>query len=123
VSSTDYEIKPVAIQPAVPKAQHNGLFGMEAALIDSPSQEVTAIVTYAVASVPAEQIEGIQWPVLKVKHIEPLKTPEEIAAALALRDAAYKERVGADQLDLDGGESVAEKEDAEFEAAAPKGEK
>ena len=90
----------VQIQPARPKDQHNGLEALEHDLLDDNTQTVTAIVTYAVAKVVDDLKKDEQYPVLYVKHIEPI-LGEAREEAEALQVAAYKARTGQDQLDLD----------------------
>ena len=90
----------VQIQPARPKDQHNGLENLEHDLLDDHQQTVTAIVTYAVAKVVDDLKKEERYPVLYVKHIEPI-LGADTDAAIALQQAAYKVRTGEDQLDLD----------------------
>jgi hypothetical protein len=95
------DIKPTAFKRGVPAEQSNGLYGVEAQLIEKPVGEpITAIVTFAVDEVMEKRHAGEEWPVVEIKHIEPLWAEKDIAAALKLRDAAYKKRTGENALDL-----------------------
>ena len=95
----------VQIQPARPKNQHNGLENLEHDLLDDHQQTVTAIVTYAVAKVVDDLKKEERYPVLYVKHIEPILGSDREAAE-ALQQSAYKARTGEDQLDLDFADEV-----------------
>lgn len=98
---TEATIKPVALKRGMPAEQHNGLYGLEQTLMDAPTQQVTAVVTFALDDITHKELAGERQPVIKFVHIEPLLDDTAIAAAAALRDAAYKERTGQDQLDID----------------------
>jgi Lon protease-like protein len=94
------EIKPAAFKNGVPKAERNGFFGAEADFIESAGERIIAVVTYEVVRVMHEEIEDEKYPVIEVQHIEPLRDEKAIAAALKLRDAAYKARTGENVLDI-----------------------
>ncbi len=98
----------VQIQPAKPKDQHNGLEPLESDLLANSGQEVTAIVTYGVAKIADDLKKDEEYPVVYVKHIEPVLTPEAVEKAKELQVAAYKARTGEDELDfssLEGGDA------------------
>ncbi len=90
----------VQIQPARPKDQRNGLENLEDDLLDDQQQTVTAIVTYAVAKVVDDLKKEERYPVVYVKHIEPI-LGVDLDAAIAMQVAAYKARTGENELDLD----------------------
>lgn len=87
----------VQIQPAKPKDQHNGLVNIEDDILSAPKGEtITAIVTYE----RVKRVEDETYPVLRVRHIEPiLGDLKEKADALKLE--AYTLRTGENELDLD----------------------
>lgn len=94
------EIKPAAFKNGVPKAERNGFFGIEHELVEEGGERIVAIVTYEVVRVMHEEIEDEKYPVLEIKHIEPLRSGTAEAAAIKLRDEAYKARTSQDALDL-----------------------
>ena len=94
------DLKPTSFKNGVPPQQSNGFFGLEAELIANPSWLVTAVVTYEVEEIVHKEVTDERYPVVKARHIEPLRDPEAIAAALNLRDAAYEARTNEDALDL-----------------------
>lgn len=95
------ETKPTSFARGVPAEERNGFFGLEDDLIASAGdRQIVAVVTYSVDEVVSKQIAGEQYPVVKATHIEPLHEEKQIAAALKLRDAAYKVRTGQNALDL-----------------------
>ncbi|HEY8590688.1 MAG TPA: hypothetical protein VIL55_14175 [Naasia sp.] len=96
----DLETKPAAFKRGVPKAQLNGLFGLEEHLMANDADEVVCIVRYRVEDVISKEKKGERYPVVETVHIEPLRDPEEIGAALKLLRAAYSSRTGEAQLDL-----------------------
>lgn len=99
---TDIEIKPTTFARGVPKAQHNGFYGIEEKLLGMPiGTQVQAVVTYEVKDDITKRGEGVRYPVIGVEHIEPLFDAERAEASLELQRAEYKERTGSDQLDLD----------------------
>lgn len=99
---TDIEIKPTTFARGVPKAQHNGFYGIEQRLLDMPiGTQVQAVVTYEVKDDITKRGEGVRYPVIGVEHIEPLFDAERSEASLVLQRAEYKDRTGSDQLDLD----------------------
>lgn len=95
------EIKPTAFKRGVPAEQANGLYGVEEELIEmAPGDQIVAVVTLTVEEVMEKRRAGEEWPVVTFKHIEPLWDEKSKAAALKLRDAAYKARTGENALDL-----------------------
>lgn len=97
------DIKPTAFKRGVPAEQANGLYGVEEQLIGMPvGGQIVAVVTFAVDEVMEKRHAGEEWPVVEIKHIEPLWKDADITVALKLRDAAYKLRTGENALDLSG---------------------
>ena len=94
------ETKPTSFARGVPAEQANGFYGIEDELIADPSTQVTAIVTYEVDEIVHKELAGEQYPVVKIRHLEPLRDEKSIVAAVKLRDAAYKKRTGENALDL-----------------------
>ncbi len=95
------EIKPTAFKRGVPAEQANGLFGVEDQLIEmAPGDQIVAVVTFSVDEVMEKRRAGEEWPVVAMKHLEPLWDEKASASALKLRDAAYKKRTGQDALDF-----------------------
>lgn len=95
------EIKPTAFKRGVPAEQANGLFGVEDQLIEmAPGDQIVAVVTFSVDEVMEKRRAGEEWPVVAMKHLEPLWDEKASVAALKLRDAAYKKRTGQDALDI-----------------------
>ena len=93
----------------VPAEQANGFYGIEDDLIEEAGgEQIVAVVTFVVDEVVEKRVAGEQYPVLKMKHIEPLRVQADAEAAIKLRDAAYKKRTGENALDLgadfEGGE-------------------
>jgi hypothetical protein len=85
----------------VPPEERNGLFGLEEELMNSTETRVTAIVTYSVSEIVAKEMAGERYPVLKIEHIEPVRSERGIAAAKKLQREAHKARTGANQLPLE----------------------
>lgn len=95
------DIKPTSFARGVPAEERNGFYGIEQDLIEGAGgQQIVAVVTYSVDEIVQKQIAGEQYPVVKLTHIEPLHVEKDIAAALKLRDSAYKTRTGMNALDL-----------------------
>lgn len=96
------EIKPTSFARGVPPEERNGFYGMESDLIASAgnAQPIVAIVTYTLDEVVSKALAGETYPVVKAFSIEPLHAEDAIAEAVALRDAAMKQRTGVEQLDL-----------------------
>lgn len=96
------EIKPTTFKQGVPKAARNGLFGTEETLIDLAlaGKQVTAIVTYAIPKVNHDEVADERYPLVELVHIEPLYDEKAAAAAIKLRDAAYKSRTGENTIDF-----------------------
>lgn len=92
----------VQIKPSRPKDQHNGLADIEAELLAHPDAKVTAIVTFSVD----KRVEDLSkspvenYPVLGMKHIEPIRGELE-QEAIDLQVRAYKARTGENELDFD----------------------
>lgn len=91
----------VQIQPAKPKDQHNGLVDIEEDILGAPKGEtITAVVTYERVKRVEDESKDETYPVLRVRHIEPiLGGLREQADALKLE--AYSLRTGENELDLD----------------------
>jgi hypothetical protein len=99
------EIKPTAFQRGVPAEQANGLYGVEEQLIAmAPGDQIVCISTYSVEEVMEKRRAGQEWPVVAMKHLEPLWDEKAAASALKLRDMAYKARTGQDALDIPEGD-------------------
>ncbi|WP_248240610.1 hypothetical protein [Microbacterium kunmingense] len=99
------EIKPTAFKRGVPAEQANGLYGVEEQLIEmAPGEQIVCITTFSVEEVMEKRRAGEEWPVVGMKHLEPLWDEKASAAALKLRDAAYKKRTGQDALDIPEGD-------------------
>jgi hypothetical protein len=100
----------VQIKPSQPKEQHNGLPAMEADIIKAPKgEEIIAIVTYVREKRVEDEKTDDYYPVLGIRHIEPL-TGELAAAAKELALTAYQSRTGENELDFS---SVADEKDGE----------
>jgi hypothetical protein len=90
----------VQIQPAKPAEQFNGLVAIEADILKAdPHEKIVAIVTYERVKRVEDEANDDYYPVLKVKHIEPIlgNLTEE---ALALQLRAYQARTGENELDF-----------------------
>lgn len=101
----------VQIQPAKPKDQHNGLVAIEDEILGAVKGEtITAIVTYERVKRVEDESKDETYPVLRVRHIEPIVSAEALAQARALQMAAYQARTGENELDLnfDGEEGEVE---------------
>lgn len=96
------ETKPTSFKNGVPKADRNGMFGAEETLIELAKQDgqVTAIVTFSVPRVMHDEVADERFPVVAIEHIEPLFVEKDAAAAIKLREAAFKARTSANALDL-----------------------
>jgi hypothetical protein len=93
----------VQIQPARPKDQHNGLEAIEQEILDAPRGEtVTAIVTYERKKRVEDEDKEETYPVMRVRHIEPILGDARADAEL-LQLNAYRKRTGENELDLDFG--------------------
>lgn len=93
------EVKPAAFVRGVPAEQSNAFYGMEDELIELPAgEQLITVSTWVVEDVPTKQRGEQTYPLLKQVHIELIHEPDAIAAALKLRDAAYKKRTGQDAL-------------------------
>lgn len=92
------EIKPVSFERGVPKAQQNGLYGMEQQLLDNPGDQVVAVVTYSVRDDVTKAIKGERYPIVGIDAIEPLHDPDAIKMALQLKATAYQQRSGDNEL-------------------------
>jgi hypothetical protein len=90
----------VQIQPAKPAEQFNGLVAIEDQILNAePGEKVYAIVTYVRAKRVEDELKDDYYPVLKMKHIEPILGGLE-EAAIALQTQAYKARTGENELDF-----------------------
>lgn len=78
----------------VPPKERNGFYGIEADLIDDPTQTITVVATYKVSEVTDKQLAEEIYPTVALVTIEPLHDKDAIAAALKLRDEARFERSG-----------------------------
>lgn len=94
------EIKRATFKNGVPKAERNGFYGIEEEIIAEAGERIVAVVTYEVVRVIHEEIEDEKYPVLEIKHIEPIRSEKDAAVVLKVRDAAYKKRTGENALDL-----------------------
>lgn len=90
----------VQIQPAKPKDQHNGLAAIEADILKADKGDtITAIVTYERVKRVEDESKDDYYPVLRVRHIEPiLGDLREKADELKL--TAYQARTGENELHL-----------------------
>lgn len=99
---TDIEIKPTTFARGVPKAQHNGFFGVEEKLLGMPiGTQITVVSVYELKDDITKRGDGSRYPVVSIEHLEPIWDEDEAAKAREAQAAAYKERTGSDQLDLD----------------------
>lgn len=104
----------VQIKPSQPKEQHNGLPAMEADIIKAPKgEQIIAIVTYEREKRVEDEKTDDYYPVLAVKHIEPL-TGDLRLSALELQMTAYQARTGEGELDFSG--VVVSDDDADADA-------
>ncbi|MDQ1127601.1 hypothetical protein QE428_002634 [Microbacterium sp. SORGH_AS 505] len=94
------DTKPTTFKNGVPAEQSNGFFGLEEELMADPSKQVTAVVTFEVDDIVHKELTGDRYPVVKIKHIEPIREEKAEASVLKVRDAAYKKRTGENALDL-----------------------
>jgi hypothetical protein len=94
------EILPVALKQGLPVKKHNGLYGLEQAMMDAPGSQVTAIVTFGLKDIDHKELAGTRRPVIEFQHIEPITDTDRVVEVVAIRDEAYKERTGADTLDF-----------------------
>lgn len=100
------ETKPVTFARGVPKAERNGLYGMEEYLIANVGETVTAVVTYEIEDAIHSESKDTTYPIVKPIRIEPIRTEEGQKSVLALADAAYRDRTGEGQLDLNFDEAA-----------------
>jgi hypothetical protein len=92
----------VQIKPSQPKEQHNGLPALEADIIQAPKgEEITAIVTYVREKRVEDEKTDDYYPVLGIRHIEPV-TGDLAAKAKELQLLAYQSRTGENELDFSG---------------------
>lgn len=125
----DEKTDPLAMKRGLPPEQANGLYGSEDRMIGVGIKgRVTVIATLDIADIRHSELEGTRWPLIEWAQIEPLWSREDIEAARAIHEEAYKERTGANQLNFDGIPDAVEAavdadqaaDDAKFDAAAPK---
>jgi hypothetical protein len=92
----------VEVQPGKIPGQHDGLQPLEADILKAPKGEtVIAITTYERVKRVEDESKTDYYPVMKIKHIEPIVTADARSQAEALQLAAYQVRTGENQLDLD----------------------
>lgn len=101
----------VQIKPSKPKDQFNGLADLEAALLKDPTKKVYAIVTYEVDKRVEDLTKDENYPVLGIRHIEPILGEAE-QQAIDLQLLAYQSRTGENELDFDFTPGDDEDEDA-----------
>jgi hypothetical protein len=90
----------VQIKPSQPKEQYNGLQVLEAEILKAPKgEEITAIVTYVREKRVEDEKLDTNYPILGVKHIEPLRG-DLAQQGKDLQLLAYQARTGEDQLDF-----------------------
>lgn len=93
----------------------NGLTDLEQELLGfTDSDRVTAIVTIKVTKKTHDMESGEDYPVVKMTHIEPIRSPEALEQAKELQQSAYQVRTGETALDLP---SVTDDEEEAHEAA------
>jgi hypothetical protein len=79
----------------------NGLVDLEHELLGfTDADRVTAIVTIKVTKKTHDMESGEDYPVVKLTHIEPIRSPEALEQAKALQQSAYQVRTGETALDL-----------------------
>ncbi|ROS62172.1 hypothetical protein EDF38_1275 [Frigoribacterium sp. PhB160] len=79
----------------------NGLVDLERELLDfTDADRVTAIVTIKVTKKTHDMESGEDYPVVKMTHIEPIRSPDALAQVLELQQSAYQVRTGETALDL-----------------------
>ena len=79
----------------------NGLTDLEQELLNfTDADRVTAIVTIKVTKKTHDMESGEDYPVVKLTHIEPIRSPEALEQVLALQQSAYQVRTGETALDL-----------------------
>jgi hypothetical protein len=99
--SHQIEIKPTTFARGVPKEEHNGFYGIEEKLLALPiDRQITAVVTFRFEDDITKKGKGVRYPVIAIDHIEPIWDEAEIETAKEVQQTAYKERTGANQLDL-----------------------
>jgi hypothetical protein len=90
----------VQIKPSQPKEQHNGLPAIEDAILSAPKgEQIIAIVTYEREKRVEDEKTDETYPVLGVKHIEPV-TGDLRKKAIDLQLLAYQARTGENELDF-----------------------
>ncbi len=100
----------VQIKPSQPKEQHNGLPAIEADILKAvKGEEITAIVTYVREKRVEDEKTDDYYPVLGIRHIEPL-TGDLAVKAKALQLTAYQARTGENELDFSGVDADTETE-------------
>jgi len=79
----------------------NGLVDLEQELLGfTDSDRVTAIVTIKVTKKTHDMESGEDYPVVKMTHVEPIRSPEALEQVKALQQSAYQVRTGETALDL-----------------------
>lgn len=94
------EIKPTAFKQGVPKAQKNGLYGIEEQLITEAGMPVIAVVYFETVRVVHEELADERYPIVEISHIEPIRDPKAAKVAAGLLEDAYKIRTEEGALDL-----------------------
>lgn len=83
------------------KTEHNGLEAMLPELLGfTDADRVVAVVTYKVSKKTTDMESGEDYPVVKVTHIEPMRSGDALDAAKQLQASEYQVRTGEDTLDL-----------------------
>ena len=97
------DIKPTVLKQGMPKAERNGFFGNEETLIElaKAGRQVQVVVTFAIPKVNHDEIADERYPMVEIVHIEPMSDDKDEAAALKLREKAYKARTGENALDVE----------------------
>jgi hypothetical protein len=93
------EIKPVAFARGVPAEELNGLYGLERFLLENPGESVTVVATLSVDEIVTKELAAEQYPVLKWKQIEPIRSDAATSTALSLMRDAKAARTGGATLD------------------------
>jgi hypothetical protein len=92
----------VQIQFARPKDQHNGLAAIEEDILGARRGEtITAVVTFERVKRVEDESKDETYPVLRMRHIEPIRSAEALEQVRDLQLAAYQSRTGENELDLD----------------------
>jgi hypothetical protein len=91
----------VQFAPGGIKDENNGLAAMTDELLDfSDADRVVAIVTYKVTKKTQDVEKGEDYPVLKITHIEPVRSEQNILQVQEIASAEHQTRTGDTSLDL-----------------------